>query len=169
MSGRVVLRPLTPGEFADPLSSDSPYDDFGPRPGHTGPQPCRLDDAGRLAVEVDGDLAGFVSWRWQQWGPNAGSRCAMIGIWLQADSRGRGIGAQAQRQLADLFFRHTTTNRVEAHTDVNNVAERKALEKAGFTREGIVRGGQWRDGRYRDGFLYSMLREEWSRWSDASG
>ena len=53
--------------------------------------------------------------------------------------------------------------RVEAHTDVENVAEQRALSKAGFTREGVVRGAQWRDGAYRDGLLYSILRAEWSR------
>jgi RimJ/RimL family protein N-acetyltransferase len=58
----------------------------------------------------------------------------------------------------DLFFRHTTTNRVEAHTDAGNVAEQRALEAAGFTREGLIRGPQWRGGAYRDGFLYAVLR-----------
>jgi len=31
-----------------------------------------------------------------------------------------------------LFFSHTATNRVEAHTDVENIAEQRALEAAGF-------------------------------------
>ena len=51
-------------------------------------------------------------------------------------------------------------NRVEAHTDVENVAEQRALEAAGFTREGTTRGAQWRDGAYRDGFLYAILRSD---------
>ena len=66
----------------------------------------------------------------------------------------------SQAQLVDLFFRHTRTNRVEAHTDVDNIAEQRALEAAGFQREGVVRGAQWRDGAYRDGFLYSVLRDD---------
>ena len=59
-----------------------------------------------------------------------------------------------------LLFRHTATNRVEAHTDVDNTAEQRALEAAGFQREGIIRGAQWRDGAYRDGYLYSILRSD---------
>jgi RimJ/RimL family protein N-acetyltransferase len=47
---------------------------------------------------------------------------------------------------------------VEAHTDVENVAEQRALEAAGFTREGLIRGAQWRDGAYHDGYLYAILR-----------
>lgn len=85
----------------------------------------------------------------------------MIGIWLYAGSRGAGVGTQAQRLLVDMLFRHTATNRIEAHTDVDNVAEHRALERAGFTVEGVVRGAQWRDGRFRDGRLYSVLRAEW--------
>jgi RimJ/RimL family protein N-acetyltransferase len=43
---------------------------------------------------------------------------------------------------------------------VSNVAEQRALEKAGFTREGIVRGAAFQGGRWRDGVVYSVLRSE---------
>jgi RimJ/RimL family protein N-acetyltransferase len=82
----------------------------------------------------------------------------MIGIWLLPAARGRGIGRAAQRALAELFFTQTTVNRVEAHTDVANVAEQHALEAAGFAREGLIRGAQWRGGTYHDGYLYAILR-----------
>jgi RimJ/RimL family protein N-acetyltransferase len=49
---------------------------------------------------------------------------------------------------------------VEAHTDIENIAEQRALEAAGFEREGIIRGGQWRHGAYHDGYLYSALRDD---------
>jgi RimJ/RimL family protein N-acetyltransferase len=111
-----------------------------------------LDDAGQLA--------GDVGWHWRQWRPTAASRCPMIGIWLRPEFRGRGIGASAQAQLVELFFRNTDTHRVEAHTTVDNVTEQCSLESAGFTREGVVRGGQWRDDAYRDGYLYSILRTD---------
>ena len=123
------------------------------------PSPSKLDaDGGLSVITGDGELAGDVSWHWQQWGPNAGSRCPMIGIWLRPAYRGRGIGSAAQARLVDLFFSHTTTNRVEAHTDVDNVAEQRALEAAGFRREGVTRVAQWRDGSFRDGILYAVLR-----------
>jgi RimJ/RimL family protein N-acetyltransferase len=66
----------------------------------------------------------------------------------------------AQRRLAELFFRHTTTNRVEAATDVENIAEQRALDAAGFQREGLIRGCHWRDGEYRDGYLYAITRPD---------
>ncbi|MBD8870330.1 GNAT family N-acetyltransferase [Nocardioides donggukensis] len=156
----VLLRPLLPGELADARPSDGGFDDFGPRPGYASPPPCSLDEPGAMAVLAGGRLAGSVSWIWQRWGPNHGSRCPMIGIWLAPEHRGHGYGTQAQSQLVDLLFRHTPANRVEAHTDVDNRPERRALEKAGFTAEGVVRGAQWRDGDWRDGVLYSVLRAE---------
>ena len=157
----VSLRPLRPGELTDPRAVDTEFDDFGPQPGYDHPPSCRLDDRGNLAVVVDGSVVGTVSWLWTQWGPSAGSRCPMIGIYLDSWVRGRGAGTEAQRQLVDLLFRHTTTNRVEAHTDVENTAEQRALEKVGFVSEGVIRGAQWRNGAYHDGYLYSILRADW--------
>lgn len=162
----VVLRPMRTddlGLLADP-DDDSPFADLGPAPVPAVVPSCGFDADGALAVEVDGVFAGTVSWHWVQWGPTAPSRSPLVGVWLRRQARGRGIGTAAQRDLVGLFFRHTTVNRVEAHTDVDNVAEQRALEKAGFTREGVIRGAHWRDGAYRDGPLYSILRSEWAQW-----
>jgi len=142
---------------------DAGLDYFGPRPPRTSVPAPDLNQAGGFGViDPAGDLAGNVSWVWQQWGPNEQSRNPMIGIWLAPRARGQGFGTAAQKQLADLFFRHTTVNRVEAHTDTENVPEQRALSKAGFTREATIRGCQWRDGAYHDGYLYSILRAEWA-------
>jgi len=120
-------------------------------------------DAGRLAVAVGpqaagNDFVGEVSWHRQQRGPT--SHCWNIGIALLASARGHGYGTTAQRLLAEYLFAHTLMNRVEAETEVANVAERRALEKAGFTYEGIVRGSCYRAGRWRDMASYSMLRSD---------
>jgi RimJ/RimL family protein N-acetyltransferase len=155
----VTLRPEQPGDLGLLSGGESPFDDFGPRGVRTEVRSSGLDDAGGLVVlDQHSAVAGDVSWHWVHWGPNTASRCPMIGIWLRPGARGRGIGTAAQRQLAELFFMHTAVNRVEAHTDVYNIAEQRALEGAGFTREGLVRGAQWRAGAYRDGYLYAILR-----------
>jgi len=157
----VLLRAVESTDLALLTGGDTPFDDFGPRAPRTTVPSAVLDDSGGLAVVDDaGALAGYVSWHWNHWGPNAASRCPMIGVWLRPSARGQGIGRLAQRQLAELFFRHTATNRVEAHTDVENVAEQRALEAAGFQREGVARGAQWRDGAYRDGYLYAITRQD---------
>lgn len=155
------LRPEEPSDLPLVLGGESPFDDFGPQQRREGVTPAGLDDAGALVIVDDDDqVVGHISWHWNHWGPNAASRCPMIGIWLKPPARGEGIGRRAQREVAELFFRHTGVNRVEAHTDAENLAEQSALEAAGFTREGTIRGAQWRDGAYRDGYLYSILRSD---------
>jgi RimJ/RimL family protein N-acetyltransferase len=161
MATTVSLRPYLSGEEEHAHLPDSEFDDFGPRGGHSVPVPCSVDADGHLAVVADGRVVGDVGWHWVHWGPNSASRCPMLGISLAPEHRGKGIGTEAQRQAVDLLFRATNVNRIEAHTDVENVAEQRALTKAGFTSEGVIRGGQWRDGAYRDGYLFSILREEW--------
>ena len=44
--------------------------------------------------------------------------------------------------------------------EVGNVAEQKALGRAGFAREGVMRGECWRDGEWRDTVIYSILRTD---------
>jgi RimJ/RimL family protein N-acetyltransferase len=58
---------------------------------------------------------------------------------------------------------HTAVNRVQAHTDLSNIAEQRALDGAGFTREGLVRAAQWRAGAYQDGYLYAIVRDDIAR------
>ena len=116
-------------------------------------------DRGNLLVELeDGTLVGDVSYFAVHHGPKPGSRAFNVGIALLPEHRGRGHGAEAQRQLAAYLFAHTRVERLEASTDVDNSAEQRALEKAGFTREGILRSAQFRDGSFHDLVLYSCLR-----------
>ena len=116
-------------------------------------------ERGNLVVELeDGNLAGDVSYNAVYHGPNPGSRAFNIGIALLPAYRGQGHGSEAQRQLAAYLFAHTRVERLEASTDVENVAEQRALERAGFTREGVLRHAQFRDGSFHDLVLYSRLR-----------
>lgn len=108
----------------------------------------------------DGAAIGFVSWHRTRHGPNAGSRAWNIGINLAPEGRGQGLGAEAQRLLAEHLLETTAVDRIEAGTDVENVPEQRALEKAGFTREGALRGAQHRAGARHDLYLYSLLRSD---------
>lgn len=115
-------------------------------------------DRGMLMAAREDDSIGFVSWRETKAGYQ--STCWMIGINLAPEARGHGYGTQAQRQLARYLFLHTQMNRVEAETEITNIAEQRALEKAGFTREGVRRGASFRQGQWHDFVLYSLLRHE---------
>ncbi len=121
------------------------------------------DDHGRLAVALGGadevsEFIGEVSWHQAQTGP--GSFSWNIGIGLLARARGQGHGTRAQRLLAEYLFAHTQLNRIAAETEVGNLAERRSLEKAGFTREGTLRGSCFRAGSWRDMASYSIVRAD---------
>jgi RimJ/RimL family protein N-acetyltransferase len=119
------------------------------------------EDAGTLAVETpDGTLVGSVSWFTVQHGPSSACRALNIGISLFPGHRKRGYGSAAQRALAEYLFATTLAERIEAETDVENIAEQRALERAGFTREGVLRHAQFRAGHWRDSVIYSVLRAE---------
>jgi len=116
------------------------------------------EDGGTLVVVCGDERLGLVNWRRRQTTP--AGYCWEIGISMLPEARGCGYGTQAHRLLARYLFAHTTVHRIEAGTEVDNIAEQKALEKAGFTREGMTRGTGWRDGAWRDGVTYSLLRTD---------
>lgn len=101
-----------------------------------------------------------LSWHRVSYGANSGSQAWNIGIGVRPEFRGQGIGSAAQRLLARYLFATTVAVRVEAGTDVRNVAEQRALERAGFRREGVLRASQYRGGEYHDMVSYSLLRGE---------
>lgn len=120
-----------------------------------------LDDRqGMLVVTLLDEPIGSVSYRSVMYGPNDASRAFSIGIHLIPEQRGQRLGAQAQSLLAQYLFDTYSVHRIEAETDVDNVAEHKSLEKAGFTREGVLRQAQWRASQWHDLVKYSKLRGE---------
>jgi RimJ/RimL family protein N-acetyltransferase len=122
----------------------------------------RTDDRAEFFIERrrDRSVVGTIGYHRVTYGPNAASRAWMIGIDIAPGGRGEGLGTEAQRILAAWLFDNTEANRVEASTDIENVAEAHALEKAGFTREGVTRGAQFRAGSYHDLVVYSKLRSD---------
>jgi RimJ/RimL family protein N-acetyltransferase len=115
-------------------------------------------DGGNLMVVCGDDVLGAVSWRRHDTAPS--SHCWTLGIGLFPQARGHGYGTQAHRLIVRYLFAHTTAHRIEAATETGNIAEQKALERAGFTREGVLRGIRWRGGAWRDEAQYSILRTD---------
>jgi RimJ/RimL family protein N-acetyltransferase len=168
---RVRLRDVTlaDADVIDAWNADpdrSEFNDFGeaasPLPRDVlANGPLRNEHNGMLVVEtIDGTAIGTVGWHRVRYGPNPQSDAWNIGIELRPEARGQGLGTEAQVELARYLFETTDLNRVEASTDVENLAEQRALEKAGYTREGIQRGSQFRAGRYHDLVIYARLRDD---------
>ncbi len=152
--GSVSLRPID-DDHPRP-ESPSEWGDWGPvSPDVKG---MKLD---RWLVEltgadgttaVVGDMSAHAVW----YGPTAGSRAMNIGVALVVDYRGKGIGSIAQRLLAEELHRRGNV-RVEASTDVMNIGEQRALERAGFTYEGTLRLAQQRADGLHDLQVWSHL------------
>jgi RimJ/RimL family protein N-acetyltransferase len=113
------------------------------------------DDASFLAVDADGTCAGWVTWH-----PTVTSLTLEIGIALFPEHRGQGAGTEAQRQLVAYLFNTTPAHRVQAGTEIDNLAEQRSLEAVGFQREGILRGVHFRAGEWRDVAMYGLLRDD---------
>lgn len=113
----------------------------------------------RLPILLGDRHVGRVEWFARSWGRPATSSCWEIAIGVGAEHRGQGIGSTAQDLLARYLFEHTCAERVQASTDVESLAERRALTKAGFQEEGTVRRAQWRADAWHDIVLDSRLRE----------
>ncbi len=115
------------------------------------------EEGGEFMIALkDGIAVGTVQCR--RVGYGAHSPAFNIGIEVAFDQRGHGYGAEAQRLLADYLLYVFPIGRVEASTDVENIPEQRALEKAGFTREGAARAASWRGDRWHDMVVYSRVR-----------
>jgi aminoglycoside 6'-N-acetyltransferase len=123
-------------------------------------------DGGVLTVTSAGAAVGRVEWFAATWGRRETSSCWSVAIGLFPAARGRGTGTAAQRHLVRYLFAHTRAERIQAWTDRANLAEQRALEKAGFTREGTLRSAQWRGGSWHDQVLYSVLRTDIPLWGE---
>jgi len=111
-------------------------------------------DESWLVVERDSTAVALVNWGK---GKPAGLE---IGILVFPEWRRQGIGWRAQAMLCDYLFAYQPVQRIYAGTHPENVAEQKALEKAGFHFEGALRAVDFRAGRWHDCLIYSRLRTD---------
>jgi diamine N-acetyltransferase len=102
----------------------------------------------------DGSKVGMI-WHYEEGGLPG------IGYALVPSERGKGYGTEAVKIIVDYLFLSKEIIRIEAETDVRNVASQRILEKSGFTKEGTIRKSKFVRGEWRDRYLYSILREEW--------
>ncbi|MEI6361391.1 MAG: GNAT family N-acetyltransferase [Actinomycetes bacterium] len=130
-------RPTSPSEYDD-------WGEFAPEARGMPIERWLIEVTHDGEVSAVGDMSAHAVWH----GPTPGSRASNIGISLIDDWRGHGIGAVAQRLLAEELHADGVI-RVEASTDVENIAEQRALARAGFALDGVLRGAQQRrDGQH---------------------
>ena len=106
-----------------------------------------------LAIEVGGRLSGSIQARAPEHALPPG--VCELGIELVPAVRGRGAGTEAVRLLG-AYLLENGYPRVQASTAVDNVAMRRALERAGFAFEGVQRGFMPAEGGRADYALYAL-------------
>jgi ribosomal protein S18 acetylase RimI-like enzyme len=145
----------------DYVKASEGHGDFDADPGESVHDLIKVPIHRLLVVDTaTGERLGLVNWLPVMYGPTTGCVAWNIGIGLLPSARGRGVGTTAQRLLVEHLFATTPYYRIEAGTDVENIAEQRALEKAGLRREGVIRGAHTRGGVRRDMVMYSILRTD---------
>src|SRR4051794_25418674 len=78
-----------------------------------------------------------------------------LGYYLGADGRGRGLMTRAVQAVCPWVFAKLGLQRLQIHTDVDNVPSQRVAEAAGFVREGVLRSWQEQQGRRAGMVCYS--------------
>lgn len=89
---------------------------------------------------------------------DAANRCAELFIYIgDPENRGRGLGAQATRQLAGMCFGPLGLHRVFAQVFAFNTPALASYRRAGFVQEARLRGHYFHGGRWHDQIVLSQL------------
>ena len=171
----IRLRDATPADadmldaWARSPEAKGEFNDFGPPQDDSfdirealAKGPLRNERNGQLIVEreSDGQPIGTVGWHEVHYGPPPSRGHGTSASRSSPRPAAMALAASPSGCSPTTCSRQTDAHRVEAQTDVDNVAEQRALEKAGFVREGVARGSQFRAGAYHDLITFARLRED---------
>lgn len=130
-----------------------------------GKRPKRLDPqaTGRfewlVLINQENSVAGWVSLRLSEREPTIGE----IGYSLLAEFRGRGIAAEAVRELVNEAFREAKLRAVRAYCVPENTDSRRLLERVGFEPDGVMPHGASVRGEPVDVLSYAIQRRGWNQ------
>ncbi|MGK4584899.1 GNAT family N-acetyltransferase [Kitasatospora sp. HPMI-4] len=118
---------------------------------------ARWADGGTAAFaitdSVDGTLCGNAFLQWS----NRADGIAMVGYWLLAAARGRGLATRATTAVTRWAVETADARRIELYHAVRNEASCGVATRAGFPYEGTLRASyRYTDG-YQDEHLHARL------------
>lgn len=116
------------------------------------------EDTVRFAIEVDGELAGFIQFVEED---EPDYRHAGIDLFVGTAWQGRGIGPEAIRVVARHLFDERGHHRITIDPAAANHRAIRAYEKVGFRPVGIMRRYERDpDLTWHDGLLMDLLAGE---------
>ncbi|WP_229598321.1 GNAT family N-acetyltransferase [Runella aurantiaca] len=134
------------------------------------PHPYTLDDAHHwielcemekrpsvFAIDVEGEAVGGVGIILQK---DVFRKNAEIGYWLAEPFWGRGIMAEAVKEMTEYTFKHYEVHRLYAGVFEYNRASMRVLEKAGYQFEAVLRQSVCKEDKIWDEHVYVKFRVE---------
>lgn len=85
---------------------------------------------------------------------------AEMGYYIAEEYWGKGIAAEAVRQVCTYLFENTDIVRIFAEPYDFNTGSCRVLEKANFVYEGTLRKNAFKNGQFLDMKLYSIIKNE---------
>lgn len=117
-----------------------------------------VDREDRLAVEINGELIGMVSYYWE----HEPSKWLEMGIVLyDPKSWGKGYGLTILKAWINYLFDHLPIVREGFATWSGNKRMIRLGEKLGMKMEARIRRMRYWQGEYYDSIRMGLLREEW--------
>jgi [ribosomal protein S5]-alanine N-acetyltransferase len=118
----------------------------------------REEGAVRWGLTLAGDdtvvgLLGYNYW-------STDHHRAGLGYDLKRSLWGQGLATEALRAVLEFGFGPMALNRVEAHTDTENIRSVRLLQRLGFWQEGTFHEHYLEDGAFHDIALYVLLRRD---------
>jgi RimJ/RimL family protein N-acetyltransferase len=109
----------------------------------------------QLAIDLHGVMVGDFQLR--KCDATRPDGALEMGIELAEEVRGKGIGTQALIAGAEYAFANGA-HRIEGSTDEQNIAMRRAFEKAGWNFEGVFKALFIEDGLPHDYYSYAITK-----------
>ena len=110
-----------------------------------------------FAITVDNMVIGSIGIFRQG---NIHRQTAELGYYIAEEYWGKGIMAEAVKQICEYVFGNSDIIRIYAEPFAYNIASCRVLEKAGFQYEGTLRSNAVKNSKVIDMKMYSLLKEE---------
>ena len=116
------------------------------------------NNAMMAVAEADGQIIGLMV---AQGGTKLGNRhVAVIGIDVNRDWRGQGVGRALMDDMLNWARQHPVIQRVELEVFIDNTPALHLYEKLGFVVEGRRKDVAFKEGVYRDLLMMSLMVKE---------
>ncbi|MDF2958939.1 MAG: acetyltransferase, family [Paenibacillus sp.] len=116
---------------------------------------------GDLVLAIENEDKELIGWIFLQNIEYEHGR-AGIGILLSPESRGRGYGLTAMRQMIEIGFNQLRLNKIYLTTRGINEHAVALYTKLGFIIEGQLRKHAFSDGQYYDTYFMGLLASDWT-------